>query len=88
MVKVFSDSGKSWWHEPPFTAEEEQALTHQINAPPVTCSSEAGLGHPEPPANKAQALSITRVSSSTGAGAALNPSPRGGVLLFVITDCA
>jgi hypothetical protein len=36
MIKRYSDSGRSWWHEPPYTKEEEDELAHAINAPPVT----------------------------------------------------
>ena len=35
MVKRYSDSGKSSWHEPPFTPEEQADLAW-INDPPVT----------------------------------------------------
>jgi hypothetical protein len=26
MVKIMTDDGKSWFHEPPYTWEEEQAI--------------------------------------------------------------
>jgi hypothetical protein len=36
MVKRYSDDGKSWWHEPTFTPDEEEDLWRAMNAPPVS----------------------------------------------------
>ena len=48
MVKRYSDSGKSWWHEPPYTPEEEEALG-EINAPPVSILRSTKEVSPQPP---------------------------------------
>jgi hypothetical protein len=37
MVKRYSDDGKSFWHEPPFTPEEEAEL-EGLWLPPVQVS--------------------------------------------------
>jgi hypothetical protein len=36
MVKRISDDGKSSWHEPPFTKEEEEDLYRRWGRGPVT----------------------------------------------------
>jgi hypothetical protein len=36
MVKRYSDDGKSFWHEPPYTPEEEVDLYSRWGRGPVT----------------------------------------------------
>ena len=36
MVRRYSDDGKSWWNEPPYTEEEELDFYRRIGNGPVT----------------------------------------------------
>jgi hypothetical protein len=36
MVRRYSDSGKSWWEEPPYTEDEEMDFYRRIGSGPVT----------------------------------------------------
>jgi hypothetical protein len=44
MVKRISDDGKSAWHEPPFTKEEEEDL-YRVRLPDTNRRSDISLLH-------------------------------------------